>query len=66
MKEKKEMKIMEAYDIKLCSNFKLFLSGPSACGKTTFLINLLENITNFTQQRIENIIYVGPNTKFLS
>ena len=49
---------MESYDIRLCSNFKLFLSGPSACGKTTFLINLLENLTSFTQQKIENIIYV--------
>lgn len=49
---------MTAYDIRLCPNFKLFLSGSSGCGKTTFLINLLENISTFTHQKIEVVIYV--------
>ena len=32
------------YDIRLKENFKLFISGPSRCGKTFFVADLLENI----------------------
>ena len=31
-------------DIRLKENFKLFVSGPSRCGKTVFVAKLLENI----------------------
>ena len=30
------------YDVRLKENFKLFISGPSRCGKTVFVSNLLE------------------------
>ena len=29
-------------DIRLKENFKVFISGPSRCGKTVFVSNLLE------------------------
>ena len=31
----------DVYDIRLKENFKLFISGPSRCGKTVFVSNLL-------------------------
>ena len=36
-----------SYDIRLKENFKLFISGPSRCGKTFFVADLLENVENF-------------------
>ena len=30
------------YDVRLKENFKLFISGPSRCGKNIFVSNLLE------------------------
>ena len=37
------------FDIRLKENFKLFVSGPSRCGKTVFISHLLENIHNFSK-----------------
>ena len=34
----------DVYDIRLNENFKVFISGPSRCGKTVFVSNLLERI----------------------
>ena len=31
----------EGYDIRLKENFKLFVSGPSRCGKTVFVSKLI-------------------------
>ena len=45
-------------DIRLKENFKLFISGPSRCGKTFFVSELLENIDTFTKEPPETIIYV--------
>ena len=33
------------FDIRLKENFKLFVTGPSRCGKTVFVSKLLENTT---------------------
>ena len=30
----------DVYDIRLQENFKVFISGPSRCGKTVFVFNL--------------------------
>ena len=49
---------MESYDIRLKENFKLFISGPSRCGKTFFVAELLENIENFAKVPPTTIIYV--------
>ena len=46
------------FDIRLKENFKLFISGPSRCGKTFFVSELLENIDTFTKEPPETIIYV--------
>ena len=32
----------EVYDLRLKENFKVFISGPSRCGKTVFVSNILE------------------------
>ena len=48
----------ETYDIRLKENFRLFVSGPSRCGKTVFILKLLENINSFAQQPPSTIIHV--------
>ena len=45
-------------DIRLKENFKLFISGPSRCGKTFFVSELLENMDTITKEPPETIIYV--------
>ena len=47
-----------AFDIRLKENFKLFISGPSRCGKTVFVSKLLENIHIFAKLPPTNVIYV--------
>ena len=49
---------LENFDIRLKENFKLFVSGPSRCGKTVFVSKLLENIQAFSKQAPSSIIYV--------
>ena len=49
---------MENYDIRLKENFKLFISGPSRCGKTFFVAELLENINTFAKVPPTTAIYV--------
>ena len=46
------------FDIRLKENFKLFISGPSRCGKTFYVSELLENIESFTKEPPETIVYV--------
>ena len=46
------------FDVRLKENFKLFVSGPSRCGKTFFIADLLQNITKFAKQPPTLIIYV--------
>ena len=38
------------FDLRLKENFKMFITGPSRCGKTVFISQLLENIYNFAKQ----------------
>jgi hypothetical protein len=46
------------YDIRLKENFKLFISGPSRCGKTFFVADMLQNIQTFAKQPPSLIIYI--------
>ena len=46
------------FDIRLKENFKLFLVGPSACGKSVFIQNLLQNISTVSKRNPTKIIYV--------
>ena len=48
----------EVYDVRLKENFNLFISGPSRCGKTFFISDLLENIDSFAKQPPSTIVYV--------
>ena len=50
--------MQDAFDIRLKENFKLFISGPSRCGKTVFVSKLLENIHTFAKLPPSNVIYV--------
>ena len=43
------------FDVRLKENFKLFISGPSRCGKTVFVSKLLENIHTFAKLRPTNV-----------
>jgi hypothetical protein len=45
-------------DVRLKENFKLFISGPSRCGKTFFISELLENIETFGKDPAETILYI--------
>ena len=47
-----------AFDIRLKENFKLFISGPSRCGKTVFVSKLIENIHAFAKLPPTHVIYV--------
>ena len=44
--------------MRLKENFKLFISGPSRCGKTVFVSKLLENMHKFAKLPPTNVIYV--------
>ena len=46
------------YDIRLKENFKLFISGPSRCGKTFFVADLLQNLHTITKNTPSFIIYI--------
>ena len=56
----------EEHDVRLKENFKLFISGPSRCGKTFFVSELLENINSFAKKPPSTIVYVYKvwQTKF--
>ena len=56
--EKCEENAKKNFDIRLKENFKLFVSGPSRCGKTVFVSKLIENIQSFAKQPPKSIIYV--------
>merc|ERR1711867_290478 len=45
-------------DIRLKENFKVFISGPSRCGKSVFVSNHLERINEFAKVPPTNVIYV--------
>ena len=48
----------DVYDIRLKENFKLFISGPSRCGKTVFVSNLLERINECAKVPPTKVIYI--------
>ena len=48
----------DVYDIRLKENFKLFISGPSRCGKTVFVSNLLERINEYAKVPPTKVIYI--------
>ena len=45
-------------DIRLKENFKLFVTGPSRCGKTVFVSKLLENIHAFSKLPPMSVLYI--------
>ena len=46
------------YDLRFKEHFKIFISGPSRCGKTFFVVNLLENLTKIAKVPPTIVIYV--------
>ena len=50
---------LKNFDIRLKENFKLFVSGPSRCGKTVFVSKLIENIKSFaTSLQDQSSMYI--------
>merc|ERR1711954_466327 len=46
------------FDIRLKENIKLFVTGPSRCGKTVYVSKLLENIHNFSKLSPTKVLYI--------
>ena len=46
------------YDIRLIESFKILISGPSCCGKTTFVYEMLKNLNNFCKSPPVTIVCV--------
>ena len=46
------------YDLRFKEHFKIFISGPSRCGKTYFVVNLLENLPKIAKVPPTIVIYV--------
>ena len=51
----------DVYDIRLKENFKLFISGPSRCGKTTSVWYCQKSPINYTQTDTKPIIHTDVN-----
>ena len=49
---------MTSYDIRLKENFKLFISGPSQCGKPFFVADLLQNVQSFAKEPPQAVVYI--------
>ena len=45
-------------DCRLIKNFKIYISGPSRCGKSVFLVNFLKNMKVFMKEPPELICFV--------
>ena len=50
--------MQSVFDIRLKENFKLFVLGPSRCGKTVFVSKLPENIHIFDKLPTRTVIYL--------
>ena len=46
------------YDLRLIENFKIFVGGPSRCGKTFFVVDFIQNLQTFCKIPPREIIYV--------
>ena len=46
------------YDVRFVENFKIFVGGPSRCGKTFFVVDLIQNLKRICKKPPTNIIYV--------
>ena len=50
--------IQQVFDIRIKENFRLFVMGPSRCGKTVFVAKLLENIHAFSKLPPMSVLYI--------
>ena len=48
----------DIYDVRLKENFKVFIFGPSRCGKTVFVSNLLKRISEFAKVPPTNVMFM--------
>lgn len=46
------------HDLRLVEYFKIFVGGPSRCGKTFFVVDFIQNIEQICKDPPSNIIYV--------
>jgi Poxvirus A32 protein len=47
----------KVYDVRLKTPFRFILAGPSECGKTTFVFNILRNQYHTLDKPTSNVIY---------
>ena len=45
------------FDLRFKENFKLFISGSSGCGKTTFVMNMIKNLDTICKQLPKHVVY---------
>ena len=45
------------FDLRFKENFKLFISGCSGCGKTTFVVNMIKNLEAVCKQPPNHVLY---------
>ena len=46
------------HDIRFCENFKIFACGPSRCGKTCFIIDIIQNLQSIAKAPPKKVLYV--------
>ena len=46
------------YDVRFKENFEIFMFGPSRCGKTVFVSNLLDRMNEFEKIPPTKVIHV--------
>ena len=46
------------YDLQLIEYIKIFVAGPSCCGKTFFVVDFIQNIQRICKEPQTDIVYV--------
>ena len=46
------------HDLQLIEYFKIFVAGPSRCGKTFFVVDFIQNIQRICKEPPTDIVYV--------
>lgn len=53
-----DFKLDQGFDARLQHPFSMVVSGPSNCGKTFFVKNVIENASGIISHNIDNIVYI--------
>lgn len=53
-----DIKFSQGFDGRLQHPFSMVVSGPSNCGKTFFVKNVIENISRLISHSVDNVVYI--------